>query len=182
MLGGRIPSGGCWPRRNQPGGKQVTAPSCTPEVPCCLGRGNLMEHSAKTAKRLEEINRWLHLQGDMGIEEEEEKPGPSGSSWRQWLAFPMTFISNSFGSPKRPRLFFVGCGPGQLGQATRKYFTVPPGFADRFAEDLHSCSRTNFVTCQSKKRVARSRTKSLTSFWPCGIRFLGGVRAEGGRC
>jgi hypothetical protein len=33
-----------------------------------------MEHSAKTAKRLQEINRWLDLQGDMGIEEEEEKP------------------------------------------------------------------------------------------------------------
>jgi len=95
-----------------------------------------MEHSAKTAKRLQEINRWLDLQGDMGIEEEEEKPSLKWIIAETVARLPDDVYQQLVRFPKGPHLFFVGCGPGQRGQAIRKYFTVPPGFADRFAEDL----------------------------------------------
>jgi hypothetical protein len=63
-----------------------------------------MEHSAKTAKQLQEINRWLDLQGDMGIEEEEEKPS------LKWIIVE-TVVRLPDDVPKGPHLFFVGCGP-----------------------------------------------------------------------
>jgi len=80
-----------------------------------------------------------YLQGDMGIEEEEEKPS---LKWiiveRQWLAsrYPKDFISNSVRFPKVRICSSLAAVPDSVGQAIRKYFIVPPGFADRFAEDL----------------------------------------------
>jgi len=86
--------------------------------------------------RLEEINEWLDLQGDMGIGEGEEKPSLRSIIVETVARLPVEVYDRLVRFPKGPHLLFVGCGPGQRGQAIRRSFQVPVGYADWYVEDL----------------------------------------------
>jgi len=102
--------------------------------------------------RSEAINRWLDLQGDMGIADGEESPGLRSIIVETITRLPDEIYSNLVRKPKGSHLLFVGCGPGQRAQAIRRHLQVPTRYQDRFTEDLiilsnEICSLPNEEAC-----------------------------------
>jgi hypothetical protein len=98
--------------------------------------GTGMKHLTQTTGRFEEINRWLDLQGDMGIADGDEKPSLRSIIMETVARLPDDVYSALVRNRQAPHLLFAGCGPGQRAQAVRRNLLVPAGFRDRFIEDL----------------------------------------------
>jgi hypothetical protein len=82
---------------------------------------------------LEEIGDWLDLQGDISFEE--GKPSLESIIVETVTRLPDDIYDRLVRFPEGQHLWFVGCGPGQLGQAVRRYYFRPRG-VEQFEEDL----------------------------------------------
>jgi hypothetical protein len=88
------------------------------------------------AERFEEIGDWLDLEGDVTFTEDGKPSLPSLESIIvETVARLPEDVYERLLHGEGPYLWFVGCGPGQLGQAIRRHFFLPPG-VESFEQDL----------------------------------------------
>jgi hypothetical protein len=79
------------------------------------------------AERFEEIGDWLDLEGDITFTEDGKPSLPSLESIIvETVARLPDDVYERLLHGEGPKLWFVGCGPGQLGQAIRRHFSFPP--------------------------------------------------------